>query len=337
MSGLFRAEVVESRRNKNYGSVSINTPVQYTVLTVGFSLLMSVVFLFLLLGEFSEKFIVKGYVESSKGIARIFPSRNGVITKCFVKQGSHVKRGEKLFLISSSDEQKYKKKITEILVQLEKKKKSLQEEMQSKQRQLEALKPLLDKKYIPLTIYHAKHAELVTLETQINSVEIDILNYKHNQSYIIRSPIDGVVSSVIYQQGQYTQLSKPMMKILPNHADLIAKLFIPIRQSGFLQKSNQVIIRYDAYPYTHYGTSKASIQEISKSSLTDDEEEKPIHIREPYYKVTAVLDKQFIRVYGKAKKIQQGMTISAVIVGSKRKIWQWIFDPLYNFYGGVFL
>lgn len=334
---LFRSEVFESRRNRNYGSVLVNTPVHYTVLTSVFSVLVGLIFLFLLLGEFSEKFIVKGYLESTKGIARIYPNKNGIIAKCFIKQGDKVKSGDKLFLIDTSNDGLRKNHQHGVLSQLQKKKMSLENELRYKKRHLQTLKSLLLKKYIPLATYHAKHDEVVSIENQLNGVDIDIINYKHNKSYVIHSPIDGVISSVIYQEGQYTNLTKPLMKILPSPSDLIAELFIPVRQSGFLQHNNQVIIHYDAYPYARFGTSKASIQEISGSILTDNEEEKPIRIGEPYYKVSALLDKQFITVYGKDKKIQHGMTISAVIVGSKRKIWQWILDPLYSFYGGIFI
>lgn len=334
---LFRSEVLENRRNSNYGSVLVNTPVHYTVLTSVFSVLVGLIFLFLLLGEFSEKFIVKGYLESTKGIARIYPNKNGIIAKCFIKQGDKVKSGDKLFLIDTSNDGLRKNHRHGVLSQLEKKKMSLENELRHKKRHLQTLKPLLLKKYIPLAMYHAKHDELVSIQNQINGVDIDIINQKHNKSYVIYSPIDGVISSVIYQEGQYTNLTKPLMKILPSHSDLIAELFIPVRQSGFLQPRNQVIIHYDAYPYARFGASKAIIQEISGSILTDDEEQKPIRIDEPYYKVSALLDKQFITVYGKDKKIQHGMTISAVIVGSKRKIWQWILDPLYSFYGGIFI
>ena len=137
--------------------------------------------------------------------------------------------------------------------------------------------------------------------------------------------------------SQYTNLSKPLLKILPSHADLMASLFVPVKHSGFLHHKNKVIIRYDAYPNARFGSSIAEINEINRSIMTDEEEDKPIRIGEPYYKVTATLDKQVVSVYGATKNIQQGMTISAVIVGSKRKIWQWILDPLYSFYGGVFL
>ncbi len=335
--GLFRPEVFESRRNRNYGSVLVNTPVHYTVLTSVFSVLVGLVLLFLVFGEFSEKFIVKGYLESTKGVARVYPNKNGVIEKCFIHQGDKVKKGDRLFLIDTSDEGFGKKSQNGVLAHLEKKKQSLEDEKIHKKRHMQALKSLLVKKYIPLATYHAKHDELVALDNQINAVDIEIINNKHNKSYVIRSPIDGIISSVIYQEGQNTNLTKPLVKILPSHADLMAELFIPVRQSGFLHHNNQVIIHYDAYPYARFGASKASIHQISRSILTDDEEEKPIRIGEPYYKINALLDKQFVTVYGKDKKIQHGMTISAVIVGSKRKIWQWILDPLYSFYGGVFV
>jgi membrane fusion protein len=334
---LFRTDVLESRRNRHYGTVLVNTPVHYTVLTVFFSLFAGLVIGFLLVGEFSEKFIVKGYIESTKGVARVYANKNGIIAKCFTKQGDTVKKGEKLFLIDTSDDGVSKKNQHDVLAHLETKKKSLEDEVAHKQRHLQSLKPLLIKKYIPLATYHATQDELAALKHQINSVDIDIINYKHNKSYVIRSPIDGVISSVISQAGQSAHISKPLMKILPSHADLMAELFIPVRQSGFLHKKNQIIVRYDAYPYARFGAATASIYEISKSVLTDDEEEKPIKIGEPYYKISASLDKQFVTVYGKDKKIQHGMTLSAVIVGSKRKLWQWILDPLYSFYGGLFL
>ncbi|WP_026069578.1 hypothetical protein [Legionella tunisiensis] len=68
-----------------------------------------------------------------------------------------------------------------------------------------------------------------------------------------------------------------------------------------MNKDNKIIIRYDAYPYERFGTYKATIKEISQSIITDDEEEKPILIGEPYYKITAELDKQSVKVYGAEK------------------------------------
>ena len=334
---LFRQEVFESQRNRYYGSVSINTPPHYSVLTVGFTVLVMCVFLFLMFGEFSEKFIVIGYLESTRGVARVYPSKNGVIVRRYIKQGERVKKGDKLFLIDTSYQGLDIRNKHDVLAQLEKKRASITAEMGYKEKHLQELKKLLEKKYISLSTFYEKKDDFVALERQKTGVEVEIINVNHEKSYVIRSPIDGVISSVIYQEGQYTNLAKPMAKILPLHADLMAELFIPVRQSGFLHRKNKVTIRFDAYPYARFGTSTAKISEISKSILTDDEEDKPIRIGQPYYKATALLDKQFVTVYGKHKTIQHGMTISAVIVGSKRRIWQWILDPLFSFYGDVFV
>ncbi len=334
---LFRQEVFENQKNRNYGSVSINTPMQYTALTLGFTLVVIAIFLFLILGEFSEKFIVTGYLESTKGIARVYASKNGVIARSYAKQGDKVKKGAPLFLIDTSETGVAKQSRQDVLSQLEKRQKSIADEMTYKRQHLQVLHGLLDKKYISVTTYNESHDQFVALENSKNSIDLEIMNYKHSKAYLICAPIDGVISSVIYQQGQYTNPTKPLVKILPDQATLMAELFIPVRQSGFLQRNNEVIIRFDAYPYERFGTSKAHIQQISRSVLTDEEEDKPIRIGQPYYKATALLDQQFVTVYGKHKLIHHGMTVSAVIVGSKRKIWQWILDPLYSFYGGLFL
>ncbi|AHE66205.1 HlyD family efflux transporter periplasmic adaptor subunit [Legionella oakridgensis] len=188
-----------------------------------------------------------------------------------------------------------------------------------------------------MTVYNKNKSELVELKNKKNIIDMDIIKHKQKDSYVIYSPIDGIISSVMYKNGQYVDIHKPLLKIAPCNSDLVAELFIPIKKSGFLNKDNKIIIRYDAYPYERFGSYKATVKEISQSIMMDNEEEKPILIGEPYYKIIAKLDKQYVMIYGKEKKLQHGMTISAVIVGQKKKIWQWVLDPLYSYYGTLFL
>ena len=333
---LFRQEVIEHNKNKQYGTVLINTPLPYAVLTIASSMVIGLVCLFLIVGEFSEKFIVNGYIESTKAMARVYPNKKGVIAKRFIQQGDVVEKGDKLFLIDTSYDGLGKKQ-KDIRAQLQKKKHAIEQQIHAKREHVHALKPLLDKKYIPLATYNEQHDDLVALEQQKNNVDIELINEQREKSYLIRAPIAGIISSVLYQEGQYTQADKPMLKILPKNTDLMASLFIPVRQSGFLHHQNKVMIRYDAYPYQRFGSSSAHIDDISQTVLTDEEEDKPIRIGEPYYKVTAHLNQQFVRVYGQKKNIRHGMTVSAVIVGSKRHVWQWILDPIYSFAGGLFV
>lgn len=332
---LFREAVIIHKRNQHYGTVSINVPLHYSVLTLGCTIVIIFLVLFLLFGEFSEKFIVRGYLNSTKGLVCVYPKANGVIVRSMVNQGNQVKKGDELFLIDTSFEGLDKQNTEDEFMQLLKRKKAIEKAIQYKVGHLQALKQLLVKKYIALTVYNEAHEALIVLEETKNRIEMDLIKYKQTRSYVIHSPVDGVISSVIYKEGQTTKQSKPLLKILPQDADLIAELFIPVKQSGFLTKGNKIIIRYDAYPYERFGSYHGVIKEISQSLLTDEEEEKPIVIGQPYYKISAQLNTQFVRLYGKEKRVRHGMTISAVIVDSKRKIRQWILDPLYSFYGGL--
>ncbi len=327
---LFRKEALASYHKPKYGTVLLNNPVKYWVIAFVSILFMIAIVIFIFLGEFSEKFIVRGYLESSKGLVNIYSQYNGVIEKCFVKEGQVIEKGTPLVLLTRSAESTQGKPA--LLKQLEKKKIIIEKEVAYKQKHLKVLKQLLLKRYLSLDFYHQKHQELIALETAKNNIETEIIKYKQQKSYIIHSPRQGSIASLLINEGQTTNLLKPLLKILPSPEHLIGKLFIPIKQAGFLENGMQVFIHYDAYPQSRFGSSKARISQISQTVLMDKEEDKPLQIGKPYYKASAELEKQVINVYGRDKNLRHGMTFSAVIIGTKRKLWQWILDPLYSFY-----
>lgn len=337
METLFRPEALLRQRTRHFGTVFINTPVHYGVLATGLMGLLGCMILFFILASFSEKYIVKGYLNSTKGIVRVFPNRNGVVKKRMIRQGQHVKRGEMLFLIDTSSEGYSVEKESEIPRQLRYKKQVLEKEIAYKKNELKQLKTLVDKGFLSKSDYHLKQQALMVMTNERRAVEVERINYRESQAYAIRAPITGVVSSVMVHQGQFTSVSKPLAKLLPEHSQFIAELFVPVRHAGFLKKKAPVVIQYDAYSSSRFGTTKATIQEISQSILIDEEDEKPFSLGEPYYKVTATLAKQSIMAYGKAQPLQHGMTLMGVVIGPKKKLWQWVFDPIYRYYGNVVL
>ena len=330
---LFRQEVIDNKKYTDWGSVFINTPLEYRIVSGAFFALTIALILFIYFGEFSEKYIVNGYINSRKGIVRVYPNKNGIIKKSYAFQGKKTNKNEVLFIIDTSYEGWTEKQGNEIFHQLNERKTSFKKELDYKVDQLQRLKKLLEKKFISLDVFNQKHAEIVALENSLNIIEMDLIKYKQSKSYAIRAPINGTIASVSYKPGQYINPAKPLLKILPSDSNLEVELFIPIRKSGFIQKNAKVIIRYDAYPYERFGTYKAIIKDISQSILTDEEEDNPIKIKEPYYKATALLEKEDVLVYGKNIHIQDGMTVTGIVLGSKRKIWQWILDPIYSVYG----
>lgn len=331
-SPLFRPEVMHAKKNQYYGVVSINTPMSYVTLTLGSIILMIFVILFIILGKYSEKTVVRGYLNSTQGIVRVYPKKSGVILKQWIHEGDVVKKGTPLFLIDTSYEGQPPMDTDIFLTQLNARKKRIEKEIRYKRAHVLALKKLFDHHYISEADYHTQQEALTVLENNKNEATMAIIKHKEERSYLIVSSVSGVVSSLIYHPGQYVNASKLLLKIMPKNATLVAELFVPVKQSRFLEGQHQITVHYDAYPYVHFGSAEAAFKHISQSMLTDNEEDKPFPIGEPYYKATATLAQSFITIHGDKKTLQQGMTLSAVIMGSKRNIWQWIFDPFHAFY-----
>lgn len=332
----FRKEVFAAKRNEQYGVVCINLPISYATCSIGFALITMLVVLFIAFAQFSEKYTVTGYVNSSKGVIKIYPRQDGIVAKTFVRQGDLVKKGDALYLIDMAYQGLASDQDSELVRKLQERQHILERTLSSQKEQLMHFEDLLHKQFITVTLYNQKLEEIRSLEREKNQTDMDIIKLHQQSTYIIKAPIAGVVSTVIYKQGQYTNVSKPMMKIVPENADLVAEILVPVRHSGFLERGNTIFIHYDAYPYERFGTYQGKLDNISQSILDDEEEDKPVKVGEPYYKAIARLKSSQVTIYGQAKKIQPGMTFSAVIVGAKKTIWQWILDPLYSFYGERF-
>lgn len=336
MKMFFRKEVLDNKKiTHNFGTLYINTPPTFKKFVAGLSIIIILIGIFVIFGEFSEKFIVTGYINSDKPIINIYPKVSGIILKNDLYQGKSIKKGDILFLIDTSYAglgiQKDK-----LNYQLNFSKKLIEFEIINQTNQFNQLKALLKKKFISVDEFYSKKAAINELKRRKSSLEMEIIRNQQSSYYPIVSPITGVISAVNFQLGQSVQISKPLIKIRPANSKLVAEIFIPVRKAGFLKKDNDVLLQFDAYPYQRFGAYRAKIKSISQTILIDDEEDKPIKIGEPYYKVIATLNSQRVRLYGKEKKITPGMTFTAITVGMKRKVWQWIFDPLYSYYGSLF-
>jgi membrane fusion protein len=96
----------------------------------------------------------------------------------------------------------------------------------------------------------------------------------------------------------------------------------------------RVSIRYDAFPYEHFGRYEGQIVEISKNILnTDDAAAAPIKLAEPAYKATVALDRQEINAYGKHVPLQPGMLLKADVILDHRSLIRWLLDPLMSLTG----
>ncbi len=325
---LFRPEAIAFRKNHHYGTISVNTPYPFKVVAMGALAIIFIIGIYSCTIAFNSQFSVRGYLNSSKGIVQVYPQKNGTITQCLVKQGDNVKAGDLLFKIDTYllfVDQLDKKRVRKELIE---RRDSVQKLIDLKTHHISSLRILVNKKLLSPVDLNQQLEELATLTINRSVIEMEIIHYEQARGYLIKAPISGRIASINYQLGQSVHAEKPLLKIIPAKAEVLAELFVPVRQAGFLNDGDRITIHYDSYPYQRFGGFPAKITQISETLLTDDEEEKPFKIGEPYYKVVAKLEQHVIQLKGKTKVIQPGLTFTGLILSSKKTIVEWIFESL---------
>lgn len=156
----------------------------------------------------------------------------------------------------------------------------------------------------------------------------------------LRAPHDGLVTGVVAQAGQSVNPSVALASLLPAGARLQAHLFAPSSAIGFLQARQPVQLRYQAYPYQKFGLQSGQVAQVSRAPLQAAElgglaipsTGQP---GEPLYRVTVALDRQDVSAYGQAQPLAPGMQLEADVMLERRRLIEWIFEPLLGLAGRV--
>ncbi|ATD68583.1 hemolysin D [Luteimonas chenhongjianii] len=150
------------------------------------------------------------------------------------------------------------------------------------------------------------------------------------------APVGGVVSAQLAKPGQSVQAGQPLLSLLPGDGALEAELLVPSRAIGFVTPGDTVLLRYQAYPHQKFGHHRGRVSRISRSALG------PVQTvagnaqqTEPLYRVTVALTKQAVTAYGNEEPLRPGMLLDVDILGERRRLIEWVFEPLYSLKGKV--
>ena len=158
---------------------------------------------------------------------------------------------------------------------------------------------------------------------------------------LFRARQGGVVAALLVKTGQMVSAGQPMITILPGDAKLQAQLLIPSRAIGFIAPGNRVILRYEAFPYQKFGQQYGRVSIVSRSALTPAEHSAltgrlPPADQGPLYRVDVELDRQYVPAYGIKESIRPGMALQADVLIERRRLIEWLFEPLFGIQRRVF-
>jgi membrane fusion protein len=149
------------------------------------------------------------------------------------------------------------------------------------------------------------------------------------------APIDGVVTQISVAAGQTVRPDLPIMTIVPQDSAAEVLLLIPSRSIGFIRIGQKVSVRYQAYPYEHYGRHYGVVKEIASAALPPQEVVQHIKVDEPVYTVRVSLPSNYLEYQGKQLPLSPGMVVEADVELDRLKIYQWLLEPLYRLGGRV--
>jgi membrane fusion protein len=100
MSSLFRHEVLENRQRDWLGSIQLTRPLSLQLLTVLALVLAAAVVAWLVLGEYTRKARVTGFLAPDKGLIRLVAPRAATVLESHVAEGRSVRAGDVLYVLS---------------------------------------------------------------------------------------------------------------------------------------------------------------------------------------------------------------------------------------------
>lgn len=168
------------------------------------------------------------------------------------------------------------------------------------------------------------------IRREIATLEQTLTEHRSRRTVFVTAPADGTVSAVLAERGQLANPQQPLLSLLPAGAALEAQLLVPSRSIGFVEPNQSVALRYQAFPYQRFGSQPGHVTAISKTLIAPGDAVLPVALQESVYRVTVALDAQTIRAYAREVPLVPGMLLEADIRVDRRRIVEWIFDPLFS-------
>lgn len=334
---LFRQEVIQAKKGNFFGKTLIVTPISFMIWSIGIFLIAVVIGLYLYFGEYSKRQTVEGVLIPDKGLITVYAKAQGTVVKKFVQQGEEIKKGDLLYLISTEQESLTEQSLSVQQVALLEKQIEVQKnKIAMFEKNAAGYADLLKQHYISEIEYQKRQDDYLSAKLNLHSYEKELNQAKGGVEYAIRAPGDGTVSMLIAMVGDHVTPDTLLGSIVPKDSLLEGQLFVPTSKAGFVKIGQRVLVKYRAYPYQNFGLYEAIVSRIDKSILNPQDIKAyfvPVKLDEVFYRVTIALQRQTVNVYGKPYPLTAGMVFEGVILGEKRRIWQWIFEPIYSLRG----
>jgi membrane fusion protein len=182
--------------------------------------------------------------------------------------------------------------------------------------------------------------EIATLDRGVAQVGQERVEAEARREIVIQAPGDGTVTAIQAVVGAAAGNSVPLLAIVPANHRLEAHLYGPSRAIGFVQPGQRVLVRYPAFPYQRFGHHEGVVASVSRTAVSPSDLPAPLAgvtgsggggggVAEPIYRIVVELASQSVAAYGQTMALQPGMSLEADVTLEKRRLAEWVLEPLY--------
>jgi membrane fusion protein len=195
-------------------------------------------------------------------------------------------------------------------------------------------------------------SDLSQLSRAKSSLAREMAENSSRRSLMITARESGILTTITYQVGQAIGIGQVLAGMIPvaqppfksdgRLGELEVQLYAPSRAAGFVAPGQEVLIRYQAFPYQKFGLQRGIVSDVSTTPfapgelppslastiLSAQQNINGFNNNEALYRIKVKLTRQTITTYGKEHPLRPGMTLDADVIQDRRKIWEWVAEPL---------
>jgi len=179
-----------------------------------------------------------------------------------------------------------------------------------------------------------KESQRTNAAAQINTIDSRLALLKTESSRQVQAQSSGQVLAIAAKVGDSVASGQFVAAVGDATAEPIVVLDVPARATGLIEAGQKVVLKYDAFPYKTFGIQHGTITSVSSAAIRAPEakgdiglDPRPISLQS-LYRVEVKPDSNEIEAYGEKKKISLGSTLSADIIVERRRLIDWVLDPI---------
>lgn len=145
---------------------------------------------------------------------------------------------------------------------------------------------------------------------------------QREQLATLSAPVAGTVQQLtLHTEGGVVTEAQALMVIVPGSASVSAEVTLENKDIGFVAPGQEVAIKLETFPFTRYGTVRATVDKVTQDAVNDEK-------RRAIFPALLKLNQTSIDIDGKQIKLAPGMNITAEIKTGQRRVIEYLLSPI---------